>query len=283
MPTKRAMTVSLASIDRLLNSYSARGRSELTTKAYGSDLRIFLQEMCPKGIDWKTWEVEEDDFEETAMEWLQMNRKIVSPKTTNRRLTSLKSFARWAGWGNPLEEYAAPTAAKGQPHPLPEGIEGVYRMIETARNEKQKALLVLCGLCGLRISEALRIKATNFDFSNMTLKVPGKGDKERIVPVSQRAWDYIASTVVRSHLAGTEVVGLKDRFARRTITELGERAGLQRRVASHDLRATFATAVYDLTLDQRVVQELLGHANGSTTEVYIGRTADQMRKAVEGL
>jgi integrase len=239
--------------------------------------------MCPKGTEWKTWEVEEEDFEEIAMEWLQMNRKILSPKTTNRRLTSLKAFARWAGWGNPLEEYAAPTAAKGQPHPLPEGIEGVYRMIEAAHNERQKTLVVLCGLCGLRISEALKIKATHFDFANMVLRVPGKGDKERIVPVSERAWNVIAPAVVRAGLKNLEVVGLKDRFARRAITELGVRAGLQRRVASHDLRATFATAVYDSTLDQRVVQELLGHANGSTTEVYIGRTAEQMRKAVEGL
>jgi site-specific recombinase XerD len=80
-----------------------------------------------------------------------------------------------------------------------------------------------------------------------------------------------------------EVVGLKDRFARRVITELGVRAKLERHTSSHDLRATFATAVYDHTLDQRVVQELLGHSSGTTTEIYIGRSNDQMRKAVEGL
>lgn len=280
MPTKRATTVSLESIDKFLNSYSARGRSDNTVKAYGSDLKIFLRDMSPQDQT----EISEEDFEDVAMEWLQKNRKIASPKTTNRRLTSLKSFARWARWDiELLREYSAPIPAKGQPHPLPEGIEGVYRLIDTARSDKQKALIVLCGLCGLRISEALAVKATDFDFNKGFLHVRGKGDKGRVVPVSERAWDIIASTVTRAFLEDVEVVGLKDRFARRVITDLGVRAGLQRRVASHDLRATFATAVYDKTLDQRVVQELLGHSNGATTEIYIGRTPDQMRKAVEGL
>jgi len=283
MPSIKATTVSQESIDRLLNSYSARGRSDLTVKAYRTDLRIFLQETCPKDKTWTEHEISMDDFEEVAMNWLQKNRRIVAPKTTSRRLTSLRAFARWAGWGNPLAEYSAPTPAKGQPHPLPEGIEGVYRLIENARNERQKALVALCGLCGLRVSEALSIRATDFDLTNMVLTVRGKGDKTRIIPVSSRAWQILASPVTRAWLAGIPVVGLKDRFARRVITELGIKAGLQRPIASHDLRATFATAVYDQCLDQRIVQELLGHANGATTEIYIGRSAEQMRKAVEGL
>lgn len=215
--------------------------------------------------------------------WLQKYRRILSPKTTNRRLTSLRSFAKWAGWGNPLEEYSAPTPAKGQPHPLPEGIEGVYALIDEARTETQKALIVLCGLCGLRVGEALSVRATDFNFTELTLEVRGKGDKRRVVPVSKRAWNIIATRVTRSWVTNAPVVDFGDRFARRIITELGERAGLKRAISSHDLRATFATAVYDICLDQRVVQELLGHANGATTEIYIGRTTGQMRKAVEGL
>lgn len=118
----------------------------------------------------------------------------------------------------------------------------------------------------------------------MMLYVRGKGDKVRMVPVSESAWSVLAVSVVRSKLNGNEpIVGLRDRFARRVITELGVKADLKRHISSHDLRATFATAAYDACLDQRVVQELLGHSSGQRTEVYIGRSASQMRSAVEGL
>lgn len=278
----KATTLSHAAIDRFRNSLSARGRSAQTSKAYTSDLKIFLEETNPDPT--AEYECPMEEFEELGMNWLQANRNRISPKTTNRRLTSLRAFARWAGWGDPFSEYSAPTPGKGQPHPLPEGIEGVHALIEVAKNQKHKTLIALCGLMGLRIAEALKVRASDFDLVSMNLCVRGKGDKTRYVPVSDEAWNVMALSVVASFTNNNEpVVGLKDRFARRTITDLGVKAGLQRRVSSHDLRATFATAVYDKCLDQRIVQELLGHSAGTTTEVYIGRTVKQMREAVEGL
>ena len=284
MLSTKATTVSLAAIGRFRNSLSARGRSDKTTKAYTSDLTIFLLETSPDAEKWETYECPMEEFEELAMNWLQANRRRLSPKTTNRRLTSLRAFARWAGWGDPLREYSAPTPAKGQAHPLPEGIEGVRRLIEVASNDRHKSLVALCGLAGLRIAEALEVRGQDFSTNSMTLQIRGKGDKTRFVPVSEELWNVIALPVMRSMLGDNEpIVGLKDRFARRLVTDLGVKAGLQRHISSHDLRATFATAVYDKSLDQRVVQELLGHSSGQTTEVYIGRSQSQMRSAVEGL
>lgn len=277
MPSKRATSLSQESIDRFRNWLSGRGRSELTAKAYTSDLKMFLLDLHKK-------KVKEESFEDAALTWLQTNRNIVSPKTTGRRLTSLKSFAKWAGWEDTLSDYSAPTPAKGQPHPLPEGIAGVHALLAAAHNDKQRCLIALCGLCGLRIAEALSLKASNFNMEEMTFTVRGKGDKERVVPFSQETWNILATSVVRSMTSGDcEIVGLQDRYARRTITELGKQAGLKRHISSHDLRATFATAVFDKTLDQRVVQMLLGHSSGATTEIYIGRTNDQIREAVQGL
>ena len=206
----------------------------------------------------------------------------MAPKTTSRRLTSLRAFAKWAGWGDMLSDYSAPTAARGIPHPLPEGIDGVHRLIGCTRNEKQKALVALCGLMGCRIAEALAVRPSDFDLHDMTLSIRGKGDKTRIVPVSESAWGVLCSPVTRAFVDGDrEVVGLKDRFARRVITTLGERAGLRRAISSHDLRSTFATAVFDKTKDIRVTQELLGHASVSTTELYTLVGMDKMRSAVE--
>lgn len=270
-----ATTLSQDAIDRFHSSLSGKGRSEKTVKAYTTDLKIFLKEI-------EEPEISAEEFEATAERWLTANRRRIAPKTTGRRLTSLRAFARWAGMGEVLKDYSAPTPARSQPHPLPEGVDGVRRLIDATRNERQKALIALCGLCGCRVAEALAVRPSDFDLHDMTLSVRGKGDKTRIVPVSSLAWDVLAAPVGRAFCEDDrEVVGLKDRFARRVITDLGVKAGLKRHISSHDLRATFATAVYDKTLDLRLVQELLGHSSSQTTEVYTLVSKTKMREAVE--
>jgi integrase len=222
-----------------------------------------------------------EEFEDTAMNWLTGTKKMVGPKTTTRRITSLKSFAKWARWDASFEDYAAPTPLKGTPHPIPEGVDGVKRMIEVCNDDRHKALVVLCGLLGLRMAEALAVRAEDFNFEEQVLTVRGKGDKVREVPVSSFAWEVIQMAVFRAYCEQRKVVNLRDRFARALITRLGVRAGLRRHIASHDLRATFATEVYNKTRDQRLVQELLGHASGTQTEVYILRNRDQLKAGVE--
>ena len=275
MLTIAVTTLTSDSIAQFQNSLCERGRSENTVKSYGTDLRVFLS-------DQNTTSIPRELFESLARQWLQVNRRTMSAKTTSRRLTSLRSFARWAGWGNVLGDYSPPTPAKGTAHPLPEGLEGVRRLLNIATNERQRALIALCGFCGLRVAEALSVKPSDFDLHEMTLLVRGKGDKRRIVPVSSEAWSVLCNPVTRAFADGDrEIVQLKDRFARRIITELGVKAGLKRHISSHDLRSTFGTAVYDKTLDIRVTQELLGHSSSQTTELYTQVTLGKMRGAVE--
>ena len=214
--------------------------------------------------------------------WLTLTRRKVSPKTTGRRLTSLRAFARWAGWGSVLEDYSLPDPGKAQPHPLPEGIDGVRKLIDAANTEAQRALIALCGLCGCRIGEALSTRPSNFNLSEMVLSIRGKGDKMRFVPVSPEAYEVIAAPLLRAMVLGDEpIVQMNERHARKVITKLGERVGLKRHISSHDLRATFGTAVHDKTMDVRLVQELLGHASITQTELYIGVKFSKMREAVQ--
>lgn len=218
------------------------------------------------------------------MNWLTGNRKTVELKTTSRRLTSVRAFAKWAKWGPVLEEYSAPTGGPGRPHPLPEGMDGVRRMIAQAYTVQQVALVALCGFAGVRIHEALATRPSHFDLHTMSLKILGKGEKVRYVPINTEAWGYLAAPVTMAFLAqDSPVVGLEDRVARGNITQMGARAGLVRRVSSHDLRATFATAVYDKTGDMRLVQELLGHSSVETTQIYVGVNDQRLRSAVEDL
>lgn len=270
----RVTTLTHVSIEQFRSALTARGRSERTTRGYCSDLGILLSELGENSLPM-------EEFEELGMSWLQSNRKKIAAKTTGRRLTSLKSYAKWAGWGDLFSDYTAPQPPKGDPHPLPEGIEGVRRMIAVCRNDKQRALIAMCGLVGARVSEALAAQPSDFDLNNGAVTIHGKGDKERVVPVSAEALDVLMPAVTRAFIEGTPVVNLRDRYARRCITELGAKAGLMRRVSSHDLRATFATEVYNRTLDLRLVQELLGHVSSTTTEVYTKVFTSKMRQAVD--
>jgi site-specific recombinase XerD len=277
MLSQQVTTVTPEVIDRFRSSLFVKGKMENTVKAYSTDMRVFLTQACPE------MSVSREEFEELGATWLTMNRRKVSAKTTGRRLTSLRAFARWAGWGLVLEDYSAPDPGKQMPHPIPEGMDGVYRLIDAAKLEKHQVLIVLCGMCGCRVSEALSIRPSDIDIPNMVLTIRGKGDKTRFVPISETAWLIIQNSIVRRMIEGSDevLVPMYERHARKVITELGVRAQLSRHISSHDLRATFATAVFDKTGNVRIVQDLLGHSSSTQTEVYIGVKFAEMREAVQ--
>lgn len=275
-PVTEFSTDSIAAFRTLL---SLTGAAENTLRAYCSDLNLFLAESGMTSIP-----VEE--YEELAMTWLQMTRQRSNPpapKTIARRITSLRTWAREMAGASVLHGYRGPETTPGAPHPIPEGIPGVLRMIDAARREQHRALVALCGLQGCRIGEAIALRHTNFDLEKMVLQIPGKGSKTRYVPLSEKAWDFMARSCVDSMVNGTTLITTHERAARKVITNLGARAKLSRRVASHDLRATFATAIYDKTGDMVVTQRLLGHSNLSTTQIYVGIEWKKMLQAVDSL
>jgi integrase/recombinase XerC len=275
MQSNRATTLSEESIDRFHSWCSARGKSENTTKAYRSDLKGFLLAVGEFSIPM-------EEFEELAMSWLNMTRAKSAPKTTQRRLTSLKQFGRWAGLVEPLDDYVAPRPAKTKAHPLKEGMDGARRMIRFAKNDQQVAIVALGAMVGCRISETLSLTIHSFDIPDMSVTIRGKGDKTRIVPVSTEAWEYLIPCYSKAMTnQGQRLVTYADRTARGIVSDLAAAADLAAPGRSHDLRATFATSVFDQCKNIRVVQELLGHGQVSTTEIYTSARFEQLRKAVE--
>lgn len=259
MNTERQL--STESVVSYQNSISATGRSTATAKAYGSDLKCLLE--------WAGRDISLAELEATAATWLNETRQEVSPSTTNRRLTAIRGFARWAGLTTCLSEYKPPKGSRAVPHPIPEGMEGVFRMCEEAANDQHRALFAMQGLLGMRVSEALSIRPKDIDVANMQVTVRGKGDVTRTIPLSERAWAFIRpATEDAITTQRPRVLGMSDRGARAAVTATGERLGFQRAISSHDLRATLATGMYDKTKDLRAVQEVLGHASSTTTEIY---------------
>lgn len=221
------------------------------------------------------------ELEAFAQYWLNSTREQFAPSTINRRLVSIKAWAKWAGDITCLHDYVPPRAAKGQAHPLREGAEGIERLLAVCKTDDQQALVALMGYGGARISEALSSRPVHVDLHDMTIRLLGKGDKERIVPLSSKCWSGIANSYVRAMDENDRLVRYADRPARKAITRLGAAAGLSRSISSHDLRMTFGTVAFEHTKDLRVVQELLGHNSSSTTEIYTGVTMYRLREGVE--
>lgn len=276
------MTLTHASIEGLLKSLSDNGMSPNTIRAYRSDLKAFLSWAGPMPT-LKNAEI-------VAKQYLNLLRgdgvyKVTPyPATTVRRkISALRAWGRFAGDPNFLSEYRGPKPNKAQPHPLPEGINGVLDMMHAAPTPRHRALVALCGLAGLRVSEARTVTPSAIDAAEMTIKVYGKGSKERVIPMGTTAWHFIEPAWIESvqedQTGNSPIVKLSDRGARKFLTKVGCDAGLARRVSSHDLRATFATAAYTKTKDLRAVQELLGHSSSQTTEVYTGINMEAMRAA----
>lgn len=272
----RASELSTASIAAHQSLLESRGTSRNTLRGYSSDLRLFLAE---SGMD----VIPLEDYEELAMMWLQMNRRKVAPSTSLRRLSALRNWAKAMTGEDALTEYKGPQTAPGSGHPIPEGIEGIERMLAATDKPEHRALVALGGFCGCRIAESLTVTHEDFDLNKNILRVRGKNDKTRYVPISEKAWEHLAIPVALSMTSFSPLVQLHERYARKVVATLGERAGLSRRVSSHDLRSTFATVLYDKTLDMVLVQRLLGHRSIVTTQIYVGTEMERMRSAVNQL
>ncbi len=272
----KASTLTTGSIESFQSFMREQGMSTNTVRAYGSDLRTFLRWSSSDGVSHPSFRAE-------ATAWLNETRSTVAPKTTIRRMTSLKMYAKWARIkkADRLSEYRLPSKQQAAPHPLPEGIEGVRLMCRRAGSVSNAALFAMQGMLGMRVSEALSMEPSSFDVAQRTVKIRGKGDKERTIPLTDEAWTYIQPAYTAACVAGTKVVNLPDRTARHNVKMVGKRLGLQRDISSHDLRATAATALLKRTGNIRMVQEFLGHANLNTTQLYLGVTLDDMREGMQ--
>lgn len=270
------MTLTQGSIDQYLNWLSANGGSPRTEKAYRTDLEMLLAHLAANHPNLAT----DDELELAVAGYLTDLRTRLAPTTIHRKLAAFRSWGKRSGRPAFLAGYRAPTPPAPEPHPLPEGIDGVLRMISCAGTPQHAAVVALCGLAGLRVSEACAVRPEDLDMADRILLVHGKGAKLRRVPLSDAAANAILPTLLAA-TPGEPIVGFGERRAREVITELGVSAKLSRRVASHDLRATFATAAYNKSLNLRAVQTLLGHANSKQTEVYTGVSVAQMRDAAD--
>jgi len=271
---------------RLRKLLTDEGRSENTIRAYVADLNAFFDHHYA-ATTFSTSALNDDILDAAALVWIVQQRSLIAPATTNRRMASMRALGRCYNV-SVLGTYKGPKTARHPAHPLPDGMDDVKKILAICKTDDHRALVVLTGFCGLRVSEARSIKPWSFvddGNGNITVYVRGKGDKERYVPVAPSAW-AILDYIIKKYQWGPErtefLVNLSDRGARLALTRLGKEAGVTRNVASHDFRMTFGSTVYKSSQDLRTTQELLGHASPNTTMGYTLIEDDAKRAAVCG-
>jgi integrase/recombinase XerD len=225
-----------------------------------------------------------------------------APSSIARALVAVRSFHRFCvdeGFTevDPSEEIGAPRVPQGIPKALTEEeVEALLDAVpgDDARALRDRAILETLYATGARISELVGLDRRDLDLEEGLIRVFGKGSKERIVPIGRTARDalheYLARgrlelerPSTRSRVAGDPIL-LNARGGRLTrqgcwkiVTSAGDRVGLQGRLSPHVLRHSCATHMIEHGADIRVVQELLGHASLSTTQVYTRVSPERLR------
>ncbi len=274
-----------------------RNLSRNTVEAYRRDLVRYLAHLESRGFT-ELAAVETADIDEFVRDLSTSEGSPLAVGSVARVAASLRGWHRFAL----RERWVQVDAARSVTVPvtrarLPKalGIDEVERMLNAADMDstlglRTKALAELLYSTGARISEALGLDLDDLGMDDRLVRVRGKGNKERLVPIGAPARAAIDSYLRRARPAlvsrgkGTPALFVNERGARLSrqsagadIEDLAKRAGLRRQVSPHVLRHSFATHLLAGGADIRVVQELLGHASVATTQIYTKVSIDQLR------
>ncbi|MCT6877419.1 MAG: site-specific tyrosine recombinase XerD [Lactobacillus apis] len=271
--------------DYLRYSQIERGLSDNTIFAYRQDLMDFLVFLKKEGLD--SWPTKAVDIDAFLAEQRDLNKATSS---ISRMISSLRKFYQWLVRQNiqkinPMLEIDSPKKEHRLPVAL--SVDEVTKLLDQPDVTKKlgirdRALLETLYATGIRVSELINLKFSDLHEELKLLKVLGKGSKERLIPISDVAISWIKSyqEKVRDPLllkSGkyTDTIFLNNRggaLTRQAVWQIIKRycqmAGIRKNVTPHTLRHTFATHLLENGADLRVVQEILGHSDISTTQIY---------------
>lgn len=284
-------------IDRFLEYMRhERNRSELTIKSYEEDLRAFETYFKGLEIDGLTWETIDADIIRGWMEGMMDKRNTAT--SINRRLSALRSFYRFAlSRGLVPSDPAHLVKGPKKRRPLPQYLREVDmdRLIDDIpwdcnnfNNVRARTIILLFYETGIRLAELASLDDTSVDFIQKEIKVHGKRDKERLIPLGDEMVDSLLGYIkMRDERVTRKNVAL-------FVTEKGERmkhfqirnevkrclahVTTMKKKSPHVLRHTFATAMLNHEAGLESVKKLLGHESLATTEIYTHTTFEQLKK-----
>jgi len=271
-----------ASVTQYIDSLRTERRlSPHTASNYARDLDALLEYCSEQGIG--AWDGLDPQHVRSFA--AQCHRRGLAPRSIQRRLSAVRSFCRYLIRegelrSDPVADVQAPKARKRLPTTL--DADTMARLLAFRSDDRlgvrDKAIMELFYSSGLRLAELLGLDLPDLDLRDRTVRVLGKGRKVRIVPVGRVAAEALATWLLeRAGLAAVDepavFVGvngrrLGPRIVQRRIARWARLQGLPEHVHPHLFRHSFASHLLESSGDLRAVQELLGHANISTTQVY---------------
>jgi len=271
-----------------------RGASVNTIDAYGHDLKIFLQYLAEE----KKWvlDVTLDDLQHFAAGL----HETVGPRSQCRVLSGVRSFFRFLvldGYieQDPSELLESPVIPDHLPEYLtPAEVDLLEDSLppDKAESQRNRAIIEVLFSCGLRVSELVNLQLSQLYIEEKYVRVWGKGSKERLVPLSDRAvaelQDWFCDRdqlKIKPGEEGYVFLNRRGHHLTRTmilimLKQTAEAAGLKKTISPHTLRHSFATALLEGGADLRVIQMLLGHESIGTTEIYTHVTNQSLREAI---
>lgn len=259
---------------------SVRRYSPHTCNAYARDLRQLEQFCDAQGID--GWDHLSPDLARGFV--AQLHRKGLGARSIHRSMSAGRSFYRFLvqqgeAQFNPFDGVRAPKAGKPLPRTL--DVDQATRLMQVRGGNpiavRDRAIMELFYSSGLRLAELAGLQIEDMDLVDRTVRVTGKGSRQRVVPLGRYACEALTTWLDRrpQPADGNRAVFLSQRgkpLAGRSIQARislwARRLGLPQRVHPHMLRHSFATHMLESSGDLRAVQELLGHADISTTQIY---------------
>lgn len=276
-----------------------RGSAAGTLRAYRRDLDRYADYLRGVGID--TLETVSEEHVSGFLVYLRQGGEGVrplAPSSAARAVVAVRGLHRFAFMDGLLEHDVTravhpPTPPRKLPKALP--VDDVLRLLDVPGDGagvlRDRALLELLYSTGARISEAVGLDVDDVDPQERTVLLRGKGGKDRVVPVGLPALEALDAYLVRARPAlaakgrGTGAIWLNlrgGRLSRQSAWQIlrtaAERAGIHTQVSPHTLRHSFATHLLEGGADVRVVQELLGHASVTTTQIYTLLTVSTLRE-----
>ena len=275
-----------------------RGLSSHTIQNYIRDVKKLISFIDKKKITCTPIEINEDLIQQFIYEIA----KEISPRSQARIISGLRSFFDYLIFenyreSNPTDLIETPKIGVKLPDTLSEQeINSLISAIDLskAEGERNRAMLETMYSCGLRVSELIHLKISDLFFEEGFIKIVGKGNKERFVPIHSSAQNYIMLYMneIRSHLSikkGFEDTLFLNRrgksLSRQMIfmilKALAIKINLNKKISPHTFRHSFATHLLKNGADLRAIQQMLGHESITTTEVYVHLDTSYLKKIVE--
>ncbi len=275
-----------------------RGLSENSVQAYARDIRKFATFQAENEPQKSPINVIEED----VREFIYRTEPDISARSQARLISGLRSFFDYLIFedyrsDNPMDLIESPKLGRKLPDTLSEvDIDRIFAQIDrsTPEGERNRAMLETLYSCGLRVSEMVGLKISDLFFEEGFIRVIGKGNKQRFVPVNDHIIRLIdnyrnlvrSSVDVDRNFEDTLFLNRRGRQISRNMVfmilkDLVQKSGIKKKVSPHTLRHSFATHLLENGADLRAIQQMLGHESITTTEIYMHVDRAHLKKVME--